>query len=60
MRIIVVGNGKVGKVIVRQLVHEGHNVVVFDNLERGHVEAVDKRAKLVRADLRRIGSHLNI
>ncbi|MGI5979316.1 MAG: Trk system potassium transporter TrkA [Oscillospiraceae bacterium] len=31
MQIIVVGNGKVGKVIVSQLTREGHNVVVIDN-----------------------------
>jgi len=31
MRIIVVGNGKVGKVIVGQLVKEGHDIVVIDN-----------------------------
>jgi UDP-glucose 4-epimerase len=30
----------------------GHDVTVFDNLERGHIEAVDPRARLVVGDLR--------
>ena len=39
MRIIIVGNGKVGKVIVGRLVHEGHNVVVVDNSPERIAEA---------------------
>jgi UDP-glucose 4-epimerase len=53
MKILVTGGaGYIGSVATELLLNEGHKVVVFDNLERGHVEAVDKRAKLVRADLR--------
>lgn len=34
------------------LLDEGHEVVIFDNLERGHQEAVDPRASLIIGDLR--------
>jgi UDP-glucose-4-epimerase GalE len=34
------------------LLDGGHDVVVFDNLERGHREALDPRARLVIGDLR--------
>jgi len=37
---------------VELLCNDGHEVVVFDNLERGHVEAVDPRARLIEGDLR--------
>ena len=33
----------------------GNQVTVFDNLERGHIEAVDPRAQLIRGDLRNPG-----
>jgi UDP-glucose 4-epimerase len=37
------------------LLNAGHDVLVFDNLERGHRDAVDKRACLVVGDLRNAG-----
>jgi len=37
---------------VELLCNDGHEVVVFDNLERGHIEAVDPRARLIVGDLR--------
>ena len=46
------GAGYIGSVTTEMLLNEGHDVVVFDNLERGHKAAVDKRAKLVKGDLR--------
>jgi len=46
------GAGYIGSVTTELLLNEGHEVVVFDNLERGHKAAVDKRAKLVVGDLR--------
>ena len=53
MKILVTGgSGYIGSVTVEQLLERGHEVVVFDNLERGHREAVDPRARLVRGDLR--------
>lgn len=53
MRVFLTGGaGYIGSVTTEMLLDEGHEVVVFDNLERGHKAAVDKRAKLVNGDLR--------
>jgi UDP-glucose 4-epimerase len=49
------GAGYIGSVTTELLLNEGHEVVVFDNLERGHKAAVDRRAKLVAGDLRDAG-----
>ncbi len=46
------GAGYIGSVTTELLLDEGHDVVVFDNLERGHREAVDDRARLIVGDLR--------
>jgi UDP-glucose 4-epimerase len=46
------GAGYIGSVVSRQLLDAGHEVVVFDNLERGHRAAVAPQARLVEADLR--------
>jgi trk system potassium uptake protein TrkA len=43
MKIIVVGNGKIGKSIVGQLAEEGHEVVVIDNDEGRVSELGDLR-----------------
>lgn len=53
MKILLTGgSGYIGSVTTELLCDDGHEVVVFDNLERGHREAVDPRAKLVVGDLR--------
>ncbi len=53
MKILVTGGaGYIGSVTVTQLLNRGHEVVVFDNLERGHRPAVDSRAVLFEGDLR--------
>ena len=53
MKILVTGgSGYIGSVVVKDLLDLGHEVVVFDNLERGHRRNVDDRAKLVVGDLR--------
>jgi UDP-glucose 4-epimerase len=53
MKILVTGGaGYIGSVTVEQLLERGHTVAVFDNLERGHREAVDPRARLIAGDLR--------
>ena len=53
MKILVTGGaGYIGSVTSKMLLDEGHEVVVFDNLERGHREAVDPRAALIVGDLR--------
>jgi UDP-glucose 4-epimerase len=46
------GAGYIGSVVSRQLLEAGHQVVVFDNLERGHRTAVAPQARLIEADLR--------
>ncbi len=46
------GSGYIGSVTTELLCNDGHQVVVFDNLERGHREAVDPRARLIVGDLR--------
>ena len=53
MKILLTGgSGYIGSVTTELLCDDGHDVVVFDNLERGHAEAVDPRARLVVGDLR--------
>ena len=53
MKVFVTGGaGYVGSVTAELLLDEGHEVAVFDNLERGHREAVDERAAFIQGDLR--------
>ena len=47
MRIFVTGGaGYIGGITARMLLDHGHDVIVFDNLERGHREALDARARV--------------
>ena len=46
------GAGYIGSITVRELVKEGHDVVVLDNLEAGHKEAIDSKVKLEVVDLK--------
>ncbi len=53
MKLLVTGGaGYIGAVVSRQLLAAGHEVVVLDNLERGHRAAVAPDARLVVVDLR--------
>jgi UDP-glucose 4-epimerase len=53
MKVFVTGgSGYIGSVTTELLLDEGHDVVVFDNLERGHRKAIDSRARLIKGDLR--------
>jgi UDP-glucose 4-epimerase len=53
MKLLVPGGaGYIGSVTTEMLCDEGHEVVVFDNLERGYQPAVDPRAKYIQGDLR--------
>jgi len=45
------GAGYIGSIVASQLILAGHEVVVLDNLERGHREAVPEEARLIVADL---------
>ena len=53
MKVLVTGGaGYIGSVTTKLLLDAGHEVVIFDNLEYGHREAADPRARLVVGDLR--------
>jgi UDP-glucose 4-epimerase len=45
------GAGYIGSIVAKQLLGQGHGVVVLDNLERGHREAVPAGTELIVADL---------
>ena len=52
MRVFVTGGaGYIGSVVTEQLVSDGHEVVVYDNLIKGHRGAVVEGAKFVEGDL---------
>ncbi len=52
MKVLVVGGaGYIGSVTVEQLLQHGHEVVVLDNLSRGHKESVPTKAKFVQGDM---------
>src|SRR5580704_13323188 len=52
MKLLVTGGaGYIGSIVGSQLLEAGHEVVVLDNLERGHREAVPGGARLVVTDL---------
>jgi len=53
MKILVAGGaGYIGSVTTEMLCDAGHEVTVFDNLERGHRAAIDPRAEFMQGDLR--------
>ena len=53
MRVLVTGGaGYIGSVIVARLAARGHDVVVYDDLSRGHAAAVPDGVPLVRGDVR--------
>jgi UDP-glucose 4-epimerase len=52
MRVLVTGGaGYIGSVVTEQLVNDGHEVVVYDNLAKGHREAIIAGAEFVQGDL---------
>ena len=54
MKIFLTGGaGYIGSITTELLLDAGHEVVVFDNLERGHRAAVDRRARFIRGDLQK-------
>lgn len=55
MKILVTGGaGYIGSFAAKRLVDDGHKVVVFDNLERGHEKAIDTRASFIKGDIKNI------
>ncbi len=56
MAILVLGGaGYIGSHTVYELVDYGEEVVIVDNLETGHVEAVHPKAKFYQGDIRNRG-----
>ena len=52
MKLLVTGGaGYIGSVVARQLLDAGHDVTVFDSLERGHRAAIPDGAAFVQGDL---------
>lgn len=52
MRVFVAGGaGYIGSACTEYLLDRGYEVTVFDDLITGHVEAVDPRAKFIKANL---------
>ncbi len=52
MKVLVVGGaGYIGSHCVYELIRDNHEVVVFDNLSNGNIEAVHPNAKLVIGDI---------
>jgi UDP-glucose 4-epimerase len=52
MRVLVTGGaGYIGSVVTEELIKDGHRVVVYDNLSKGHRDAVVAGADFVEGDL---------
>lgn len=52
MRVLVTGGaGYIGSVVSEQLVNDGHEVVIYDNLSKGHRGAVVEGVRFVQGDL---------
>lgn len=53
MKILVLGGaGYIGSHTVYELIDKGHEVVIIDNLETGHKEAVHEKARFYKGDIR--------
>jgi UDP-glucose 4-epimerase len=52
MNVLVTGGaGYIGSHTVKMLIEKGHNVIVFDNLSRGHIESVPKGIPFEKVDI---------
>jgi UDP-glucose 4-epimerase len=52
MKLLVTGGaGYIGSVMTAQLLEAGHEVTVFDNLSKGHIQAVPAGARFIEGDL---------
>jgi UDP-glucose 4-epimerase len=52
MNVLVTGGaGYIGSVVTEELLESGYHVIVLDNLQQGHREAIPTKAKFVLADV---------
>jgi len=52
LRVLVTGGaGYIGSITAHELVRQGHEIIVFDNMSYGHKKAIPKNAGFVKADL---------
>src|SRR5918992_1963868 len=52
MRVLVTGGaGYIGSVLVEELFSDGHQVVVYDNLAKGHRQSVPANVAFIESDL---------
>jgi UDP-glucose 4-epimerase len=52
MNVLVTGGaGYIGSVVVEQLLGDDHQVTVYDNLSKGHAEAIPEGASFIQGDL---------
>ena len=52
MRVLVTGGaGYIGSVVAEELIKDGHHVVVYDSLYKGHRNAVVPGADFIQADV---------
>lgn len=55
MKVLVTGGaGYIGSFMSKLLLDNEYEVVVFDNLERGHKEAIDSRAEFIQGDIKNL------
>ncbi|HMH93926.1 MAG TPA: NAD-dependent epimerase/dehydratase family protein, partial [Streptosporangiaceae bacterium] len=53
MKLLVTGGaGYIGSVVAAQLIEDGHEVVVLDDLSTGHADGVPRGAVFIEGDLR--------
>ena len=52
MRLVCGGAGYIGSHAVRQLIDKGEEVIIVDNLETGHEDAIHPKAKFYKVDIR--------
>ncbi|HEV8138940.1 MAG TPA: UDP-glucose 4-epimerase GalE [Pyrinomonadaceae bacterium] len=52
MRVLVTGGaGYIGSVVVEELLNDGHEIVAYDNLAKGHRDSIPPGVKFIQQDL---------